>query len=123
VRTLHATLSKTLFKLPVFVPAIKIDEVNVVGYTAWSFMDNFEWAQGYTERFGLHWVDFNDPKRPRIPKKSTECYKEIMAMSFPAEGLPACNTEQMNTTIGVPSTTASSPSKYNKHEVHDNCVL
>ena len=70
--------------------AITIDGVNVIGYTAWSLMDNFEWDKGYTERFGMHWVNFTDPERPRVAKESVECYKEIITNSFPPEGLQFC---------------------------------
>ena len=41
-------------------------------------MDNFEWARGYAERFGLHYVDFDDPERPRIPKASALYYTKII---------------------------------------------
>ena len=45
---------------------------------AWSLMDNFEWSLGYSERFGLYHVDFNDPERPRKAKESAKFYKEVI---------------------------------------------
>uniref|UniRef100_A0A914X7K2 Uncharacterized protein n=1 Tax=Plectus sambesii TaxID=2011161 RepID=A0A914X7K2_9BILA len=54
------------------------DGVNVRGYTSWALMDNFEWASGYTEKFGLHYVNFSDPSRPRIPKQSAFYYRDII---------------------------------------------
>ena len=46
------------------------------GYFLWSLMDNFEWADGYTKRFGLHYVDFATQRR--IPKLSAAWYKEVI---------------------------------------------
>lgn len=61
-----------------YVVAIN-DGCHVKGYTAWSLLDNFEWAQGYTEKFGLHRVDFGNPARPRTQKKSAIWFKELIA--------------------------------------------
>jgi len=47
--------------------AVHADGVRVFGYFAWSLLDNFEWEQGYTERFGTVWTDYNfglDPNSP-----------------------------------------------------------
>ncbi|CAG4978975.1 unnamed protein product [Colias eurytheme] len=52
--------------------------VDIRGYCAWSLMDNFEWATGYTMRFGLYQVDFDDANRTRTPRKSALVYKEII---------------------------------------------
>ena len=47
------------------------------GYFLWSLMDNFEWADGYTNRFGIHYVDYATQKR--TPKLSAAWYKELIA--------------------------------------------
>ena len=46
------------------------------GYFLWSLMDNFEWADGYSKRFGIHYVDFATQKR--TPKLSAAWYKEVI---------------------------------------------
>jgi beta-glucosidase len=54
-----------------------VDEgIPVLGYTQWSLLDNFEWAQGYKERFGLVHVDFETGKR--TPKQSAAWYAEVI---------------------------------------------
>ncbi|CAN7131127.1 unnamed protein product [Brassica rapa subsp. narinosa] len=37
------------------------DGCNVAGYFAWSLMDNYEFGNGYTLRFGMNWVNFTNP--------------------------------------------------------------
>jgi beta-glucosidase len=49
----------------------------VKGYFLWSLLDNFEWADGYSKRFGIHFVDFETQKR--TPKLSAEWYREAIA--------------------------------------------
>lgn len=46
------------------------------GYFVWSIIDNFEWAEGYSERFGLVRTDYQSLKR--APKKSFYWYKELI---------------------------------------------
>ena len=50
--------------------------VPVKGYFAWSLMDNFEWAYGYTKRFGLIYVDFET--QDRILKSSAKWYRGVI---------------------------------------------
>ena len=47
------------------------------GYFLWSITDNFEWAQGYKQRFGLVYVDY--PTQKRILKDSAYWYKDVIA--------------------------------------------
>lgn len=51
--------------------------VNLKGYFAWSFLDNFEWNSGYSKRFGIYYVDFETLER--IPKASAKWFKEFLA--------------------------------------------
>jgi beta-glucosidase len=51
--------------------------VDVRGFFYWSLLDNFEWQFGYSKKFGLLSVDFNDPALPRRMKPLAEVYQKI----------------------------------------------
>ena len=61
------------------------DGAKVIGHTIWSLMDNFEWLDGYTTKFGIHQVDFSSSTRNRTAKASAGFYAEV-ATSKQLEG-------------------------------------
>jgi beta-glucosidase len=50
--------------------------VDLRGYMVWSFLDNFEWAEGYSKRFGLVFVEYGTQQR--IPKSSARWYSGVI---------------------------------------------
>jgi beta-glucosidase/6-phospho-beta-glucosidase/beta-galactosidase len=58
------------------VLASRASGVDVRGYFVWSLIDNFEWAQGHSKRFGLVWVDY--PSGTRIRKDSFGWYRDTV---------------------------------------------
>uniref|UniRef100_A0A0E0CX45 4-hydroxy-7-methoxy-3-oxo-3,4-dihydro-2H-1,4-benzoxazin-2-yl glucosidebeta-D-glucosidase n=1 Tax=Oryza meridionalis TaxID=40149 RepID=A0A0E0CX45_9ORYZ len=60
--------------------SIKEDGCDVRGYFAWSLLDNWEWAAGYSSRFGLYFVDYKDNLK-RYPKNSVQWFKALLNSS------------------------------------------
>ncbi|XP_072476471.1 cytosolic beta-glucosidase-like isoform X2 [Notamacropus eugenii] len=60
------------------VTAIHLDKVSLQLYCVWSLLDNFEWTQGYSSRFGLYKIDFEDSALPQVPYKSAMEYAKVI---------------------------------------------
>jgi beta-glucosidase len=56
--------------------AARNDGVPVDGYFVWSLMDNLEWVEGFSQRFGLVWVDRQT--LDRMPKRSFDWYRGLI---------------------------------------------
>lgn len=57
--------------------------VPLAGYFVWWLMDNFEWASGYSQRFGIVWIDYTTQKR--ILKASAQWYANAIRQNgFPS---------------------------------------
>ncbi len=52
------------------------DEVPIEGYFQWSFIDNFEWAEGFSKKFGIVHVDYETGER--TPKESAYFYRKVI---------------------------------------------
>ena len=61
--------------------------VNLRGYMVWSLLDNFEWAEGYSKRFGLVYVDY--PTQQRLAKRSARWYADVIRHNGLTEEAPA----------------------------------
>jgi beta-glucosidase len=61
-----------------------------VGYFVWSLLDNFEWSRGYSQRFGIVYVDFETLER--VPKTSYHWYRDVIAAQRNGGGAPVAES-------------------------------
>ncbi|RVE57842.1 hypothetical protein OJAV_G00203320 [Oryzias javanicus] len=88
------------------------DGANVIGYTAWSLMDNLEWASGYGERFGLFYVNHTNGDRPRTPKASVPFYATLVRCNGfpdPADGPHDCTNPLSSTSAPISEAVTQEP--------------
>ncbi|XP_049765286.1 myrosinase 1-like [Schistocerca cancellata] len=77
--------------------AINEDDVPVIGYSVWALIDTLEWMSGYTRKFGLYNVDFDDPERPRTAKASVS----VLGQIYQSKEVPLQDFEDADTTPPV----------------------
>jgi beta-glucosidase/6-phospho-beta-glucosidase/beta-galactosidase len=56
--------------------ALAEDKIPIIGYTAWSLLDNNEWGS-YKPRFGLHYVNYSSPELPRLPRPAATWFAQL----------------------------------------------
>nr|CAH0099626.1 unnamed protein product [Daphnia galeata] len=71
--------------------AIK-DGVRVTGYAAWSLIDNFEWGNGFTQKFGLFSINFETTDLNRTAKASARYYAKLVKDNGFTADQPCNNT-------------------------------
>ena len=69
---------------------------DIRGYFQWTFMDNFEWSEGYSERFGIVYVDFETQQR--IPKDSAYWYRKVIQTNG---AVLSCNGEKLQMELTI----------------------
>jgi len=86
--------------------AVVQDGVEVIGYAAWSLMDNYEWGNGYAERFGIHYINLTSPygstgSGERIPKQSAAIVEKIFRSNGYPDGVSTTTTPATISTTTV----------------------
>ncbi|XP_020204422.1 beta-glucosidase 12 [Cajanus cajan] len=67
-----------------YVHSAILDGVDVRGYFAWSLLDNFEWSDGYTVRFGIVYVNYTNGLN-KYPKDSAKWFKSFLSQEFESQ--------------------------------------
>lgn len=95
--------------------ALQLDKVDVQRFTVQSLMDGFEGPLGYSQRFGLHYVNFEHPDRPRTPKSSAYYYSKLIERNgfaeAPADTQIYGNKMESSKLPGLPPSEVPSTSK------------
>ncbi len=61
--------------------------IDIEGYYHWSYIDNFEWREGFVKKLGLIECDYSDPELKRVWRKSAFMYKDLIAENAISEKL------------------------------------
>ena len=73
--------------------------IPILGYFHWSFLDNFEWREGFSKRFGLIAVQHDDPDLKRSPRRSAYLYSEIAQKNALTKEIVEAYAPQAVTTV------------------------